>query len=50
VLAYVNGLSSGPLGWREYLDSYATFGKLIMWENDRRHLARLMVKENVIDL
>jgi hypothetical protein len=21
-----------------------------MWENDRRHLARLMVKENVIDL
>jgi hypothetical protein len=28
----------------------ASFGKVTVWENDRRHLARLMVRATVIDL
>jgi hypothetical protein len=28
----------------------ASFGCLMMWENDRRHLTRLMVKARVTDL
>jgi hypothetical protein len=28
----------------------ASFGRMIMWENDRDHLARLMVRARVTDL
>jgi hypothetical protein len=28
----------------------ASFGQMLMWENDRDHLARLMVRECVSDL
>jgi hypothetical protein len=31
-------------------DALASFGHMIMWENDRAHLARQMVRARVTDL